>query len=138
MEPVVFHTVGAGGQAMDEMIEQARSWFQKAADAGPYPDAFLNMGHLDFMKEDYIGALDSYEEARRLAPDDPKVLLAEARAHHELENYGFAISYYDRLKETNPGLADQFSYLQFRGQDYGRASDVALMKSVIIWGEEEE
>gem|GEM_PF-6393696 len=121
-----------------EMIEQARSWFQKAADAGPYPDAFLNMGHLDFMKEDYIGALDSYEEARRLAPDDPKVLLAEARAHHELENYGFAVSYYDRLKETNPGLADQFGYLQFRGQDYGRASDVALMKSVIIWGEEEE
>jgi tetratricopeptide (TPR) repeat protein len=121
-----------------EMTDQAKTWFERAVEEEPYADAYLNLGHLEFMDEDYITALDYYDKAKDLAPGNPKVLLAESRAHHELENYGFAINYYDQLAETDPLLAEQFSYLQFRGQEYGRASDVALMKSLIVWGEEEE
>ena len=66
------------------------------------------------------------------------MILAISRAHHELENYGFATAYYERLQTGNPELADQFAYLQFRDSDTGRASDTATAKEVIVWGEEVE
>lgn len=121
-----------------EMIDEAEDWFGRALESGPLAAAYLNLGHLKFMKEEYIDAIDYYDEARELDPDDPRILLAEARAHHELENYGFAISYYEQVAQTAPALAEQFSYLQFRTQEIGRASDAAVMNSIIIWGEDEE
>ncbi len=121
-----------------EMTDQAREWLGKAIETEPSADAFLNIGHLDYMTEDYVTALRYYGQAESLEPHNDAVVLAISRVHHEMENYGLAIAYFETLETVNPDLADQFEYLRFRGSDVGRASDAALMKSVIIWGEDEE
>ena len=121
-----------------EMIDQAQEWLTKAIQTEPYADAYLNVGHLSYMQEQYIDALDNYERAEEIDPDDDAVVLAISRVHHELENYGYATRYYERLETLNPDMADRFDYLQFRGSDVGRASDAALMKSVIVWGEDDK
>lgn len=121
-----------------EMMDQAAEWFAKAIETEPCADAHLNIGHLKFMDEDYPGALAEYEEAEAIAPDDEAIVLAISRAHHELENYGYAITYYERLETIDPDMADRFAYLQYRGSEVGRASDAATLKHVVVWGEDQE
>ncbi len=118
-----------------EQLDEARRWFEDAAGRGDYAPAYVNLGHLDYLDDNYIDALRYYEQAEEIDPDDATVILAISRAHHELENYGFATAYYERLQIGNPELAGQFAYLQFRDSDTGRASDAATAKEVIIWGE---
>lgn len=121
-----------------EMTGDAQHALQRAVELGPLPHAYLNLGHLAYMQEDYQSALGYYEQAEELAPDDDAVVLGISRAQHELENYGYAIRYYEKLQASNPDMADRFAYLQFRASDTGRASDAASMQNVIVWGENDE
>ncbi|TVQ26525.1 MAG: hypothetical protein EA383_05305 [Spirochaetaceae bacterium] len=117
--------------------DRARQEFSRIADrTPPYPSALINLGNLEFLARDIHQALDYYERAQRLAPDNPVVLLAIARCHHEMENYGFVAHSYNRLKEINPDLAEEFSYLDFRGEEARRAAQVAEMVSRVVWDEE--
>jgi hypothetical protein len=119
-------------------LDQAKRYFQQALDAGRSPDALLNLGNIYYLEDDYRSALDHFEQAEDLDPDNPAIVLAVARIHHELENYGFSARSYERLQQLSPDLALQFEYLAFRGSDASRASDVAQMQSIIIWGGDEE
>ena len=121
-----------------EQLDDARRWFESAVQEGDYAPAYLNLGHIEYIDNDYIGALRYYGQAEEIDPDDDTVVLAISRAHHELENYGFATAYYGRLLLGNPELADQFAYLQFRDSATGRASDAATAEEAIVWGEEIE
>ncbi len=121
-----------------DQVDAARRWFRTALREAEYAPAYLNLGHIEYLNDDYVGALAYYQQAEEIDPGDDAVILAIPRAHHELENYGFATSYYERLQTGNRELADQFAYLQFRDSDTARASDVAATKEIIIWGEEIE
>ncbi|MEE8440138.1 MAG: hypothetical protein V3S41_00330 [Spirochaetia bacterium] len=120
------------------MFEEAEQKFKEALAEGPQADAYLNLGNLEFLRGDFLTASDLYEQAQDLDPDNPAVLLAVAKVHHELENYGMADRAYSALQEVAPIVAANFEYLQFRGSDAGRASDAAEQRNVMIWGEEEE
>ena len=82
-------------------------------------------------------ALKYYEQAGEKRPDNAKVLLCLARVNHELENYGTVRKYYDKLKVVSPSIATQFQYLDFRGSEASRAADIAQIKGVVLWDEEE-
>ncbi len=101
----------------------------------PFPQALLNLGHLRFLDKDLDGALAYYGKAQALLPDNPAVLLAVARTNHELENYGTVARVYSRLKQVDPALAGKYAYLDFRGEEARRASQVSGAASGVVWGE---
>ncbi len=120
------------------MFDEAEQKFKEALAKGPQADAYLNLGNLEFLRGDLLDAADLYEQAQDLAPENPFILLAVAKVHHELENYGMAERAYTTLQEVAPVVAADFEYLQFRGSDAARASDAADQRNVILWGEDEE
>ena len=44
-------------------------------------------------------------------PFDPWVLLSQALAHYEIDNYGTAAENFTKLSRIEPDLADRFSFL---------------------------
>lgn len=119
------------------LSDRARGEFERLAAARPpYASALVNLGHLHFLSKEVEAALGYYERAETLQPENPAVILAVARAHHELENYGLVSRTYARLKELDPELASQFAYLDFRGEEARRAAQVSEMATLVIWDEE--
>ncbi|TVR63650.1 MAG: hypothetical protein EA426_00775, partial [Spirochaetaceae bacterium] len=82
------------------LTDRARREFERiAAGTPPYAPAVLNLGNLHFLAKNIDRALEYYERASDLSPDNAIILLALARANHELENYGLVARTYGRLKE---------------------------------------
>ena len=50
---------------------------------------------------------------------------------------GTAQKAYSKLKEIDPELAGRFAYLDFRGDESARASDIEIIKETVLWEEEE-
>jgi len=101
-----------------------------------YVPALVNAGNICYKKKNPEKALSYYERAYDANPDNPTVLLCVARAHHELENYGFSEKAYTRLRTIDPALAMKFSYLGLRGEEAARAASAGDIKEVVIWVEE--
>jgi tetratricopeptide (TPR) repeat protein len=119
------------------LSDRARREFERVTTGSrPYAPALVNLGHLHFLAKEVEQALAYYERAEQLQPENPAVLLAVARAQHELENYGLVSRTYSRLKSLDPDLAAQFAYLDFRGETARRAAQVSDMASRVIWDEE--
>ncbi|MEW5816361.1 MAG: hypothetical protein AB1798_13310 [Spirochaetota bacterium] len=119
-----------------DLDEKAEEQFQKILKTKEYLPALLNMGNLYYLKADLKNAQMYYKRAEKVAPDNPKVLLSVARIDHELENYGTARATYSRLKDIDPLLANQFAYLDLRGEEASRAADAAQVKGVVVWAED--
>lgn len=120
------------------LTEDALLSFQEAIDREEYAPALANLGNIAFLEDDFFAAEDYYSRALDADPRDEAGLLGLARVSHELENYGTVTRYYEQVKELNPSLALQFSYLELRGEEAARASDAAQIGNRVFWGEEEE
>lgn len=118
--------------------EKARPYFQSAAATGKYFPALCNLGNLLYQESDFYGALVYYERAEALLPERPEVVFFLARTNHQLENYGTTRTLYEKLRVLSPHLAEQHSYLKYRGEDRLKASAVAGLKREMIWMTEEE
>jgi tetratricopeptide (TPR) repeat protein len=119
-----------------ELWEDALLQFNKILKTQEYYPALINVGNIYYLQGQMEKALDYYERASLTEPDNPKVLLCLARANHELENYGSARKAYSRLKNVDPDLAAQFSYLDLRGEEASRAAEMSAVKGVVVWEEE--
>lgn len=118
--------------------DRARSQFERVLERDPaHGGALVNLGHLYYLAGDMNPALAYYERALAAAPDNPRIVLAVARAHHELENYGLVSRHYEHLSRLDPELAIRFSYLDFRGEEATRAAEIANITRVVVWEEEE-
>jgi tetratricopeptide (TPR) repeat protein len=115
--------------------EHAKQVFGKLLDQEDYVPALLNMGNLVYLGGDRQKALEYYTRAQAKMPDSPSVLLAVARVNHDLENYEAAEKLYAELKEKDPVLAAKFAYLDLKGDEGTRASDVSGMKETVYWEE---
>ena len=91
---------------------------------------------LTYMKQEMEKALPYVDRAYQKDPSNPKVLLAVARVNHALENYYLVKKIYTELKELDPDLAFQFSYLDLRGEEASRAAEIGKVKGMIVWAEE--
>ena len=85
------------------------------------------------LERNFLEALSYYQQASSIEPDRPAVLLGLARAHYELENYGYVNSNYLKLKDAKPELAEQFAYLDMQHSDAIRASSVEEMRGMMVW-----
>jgi tetratricopeptide (TPR) repeat protein len=122
--------------ARNGLFDLAREEFEKAIANEEYVPALLNLGNIFYLKKQTEKALELYERAYGLAPGNPRVLLGVARASHDLENYFQAKKVYAELKKVDPDLANQFSYLDLRGEEASRAAAIAGVKEIVQWEEE--
>jgi tetratricopeptide (TPR) repeat protein len=113
--------------------EKAEQEFQQILAAKPYLPAILNLGHLYYSKKDWKSALEFYQQASDVDPNNPHTLLALARVNQELQNYDDAKKSYQRLKELNPTLASQFADLGEAKESGTRAADVESQRKAVIW-----
>jgi tetratricopeptide (TPR) repeat protein len=118
-----------------DLEDEAEAQFQKAANKEEYAQALVNLGNLYFLKQEMEKALSFYERALKKAPRDPKAMLGVARASHELENYFRVKQAYDQLKKVAPDIAQQFAYLELKGDEATRAAELSGAKETVIWAE---
>ncbi len=118
------------------LIEKAIIQFNRILEKEEYVPALVNMGNIKYINGDMDGALEFYNRAYNVNPNNPKVLLCIARVNHELENYGIVSKMYAKLQKEDPVLAEQFSYLALRGDEAIRAAKISDVKEVIVWDEE--
>ena len=121
--------------ASNGLTDKAVLEFERILKRQEYLPALLNLGNIRFLAGDYERALQLYERAAKKEPDNPHVLLALARVSHELENYGVVKSAFNRLKVKDPGLAQQFSYLELKGEEATRAGSISGVRDTVVWEE---
>ncbi len=131
-------TVNALGvlYARYDLQEKAQEQFRTVLENEEYVPALVNLANLRFLKKDMKEALAFYQRAYRKAPEDPHVLLGIARTNQELENYGMVKETYDELKKVAPKLAQQFAYLELKGEESSRAAETSGAEEMVVWDEE--
>lgn len=117
------------------LLEKARAMFQSALAKADYLPALLNLGNIHFLHREFDTARNYYERAQRANGNHPSVLLALARVHHELENYGIVRTAYEKLRTVKPALAADYAYLAYRGHAGGRALSSSEAFSRMHWEE---
>ncbi|MBN2049923.1 MAG: tetratricopeptide repeat protein [Spirochaetales bacterium] len=104
-----------------------------------YLPAKINLANVYFMKQEYQNALrlfhsveaDYEEQGRTESVSYHRVVLNLSRTYYELENYDLANQYSARLKELNPALAEEYSYLS-TGESGSRAADIHSRPDVLF------
>jgi len=114
---------------------QAQKEFEQVLSKDEYLPSLINIGNIHFMKDNNEKALEYYSRAAKKAPKNATVLLCIARANHAMENYSSAKKAYADLQAVNPNLAQQFAYLDLRGEEATRAADVTGVRGTVIWSE---
>ncbi len=121
------------------LYDRARRELAQLLDEAPdYAPAMANLGNIAFREGDAQTAVNLFQEALELRPDNPAILLSLARASHQIENYGTANWAFARVKELDPSLADRFAYLDLRGDDATRAAQIGGLDEVILWIDQED
>lgn len=116
------------------LIEKAKAEFSRVLAIEEYLPSLVNMGNIHFAQREIDQALEYYNRAAELAPDNGSVLLCVARANYEKENFPSVQKAYSRLSEVQPKLAEKYAYLVTRVEDVVRASEV--FKEDLLWQEE--
>ena len=135
--PYIYKNKLAVLYARNGMYEHAMKNLEEIADTRDYSPALINLGNIYFLKNNYKKALDYYQRVVNRDNSNKTALLGVARCHHELENYGFVGTTYDKLKIVDPDLATRFAYLDLKGAEAGRAASAAGVQNIVVWEEEE-
>ncbi len=120
------------------LFDKAEEQFTAALrlDRNLYNPVF-NLGNIHFLKGNYEDALEYYQRAERIKPENPLVIAGLARTKFELEKFEDAQDDYGRLTRISPDLAENYNYIGNTGNSIVRAS-AALDKGKTFWDEEEE
>ena len=113
--------------------DEAEEQFKKAVSSNNFLPSLVNLGNINFLNEDYAEALDYYNQVNRIKPDSPKVLLGIARACYQIEEYDKVADAYGQLKDLDPLLAEEYSYLEMQDAGTTRASDSERFTSMMPW-----
>jgi tetratricopeptide (TPR) repeat protein len=83
--------------------DKAEPYFRKALAKDPrYMPALVNLGNLYFLQENFYMAKNFYEQAYRLRPNHPAIILAVAKVNNELGNYSTVRDLYGDLQASDP------------------------------------
>jgi tetratricopeptide (TPR) repeat protein len=117
------------------LFDKATTQFDKVVKKEEYAPSLVNLGNIAYFKGERDKAMKLFERALAKSPKSPQVLLALARVNHDVENYYAVKKYFTDLKTLDPGLAEQFSYLDLKGEEASRAADITGAKEVLLWSE---
>ena len=73
---------------------------------------YFERGNAYFYKKEYDYALEDYETARKIYPDESSFICAIADCHRNLKDYESAIKYYDKALKLSP---DNYHFLLKKG-----------------------
>jgi hypothetical protein len=122
--------------AQHGLTEKAAARFRSILEQKEYAPALINLGNLFCLEKDWEAALEYYQRAEQVEPEKPVVLLGIARAHHELQNFGFAKKYFEALKSINPELADRYGYLEYGSHSSTREASPRFREETVEWDED--
>lgn len=117
------------------LYENAMRQFKLILDKTEYVPALINLGNVCYLGADMETAIQYFDRAYKKEPTNTTALLGLARASQEMENYGAVRKYYGELKAIDPTLAQQFAYLDLRGEEATRAAELSKAKEEMIWAE---
>jgi len=92
------------------MLEQAKPELIHAAQDDSI-DAWINLGNIFFLEQDYEVALSYYSYVLSLEPNNSLALLGAARSYYELNDFARSDAHYSSLTQQDPELARQYGYL---------------------------
>lgn len=116
--------------------DKAKKQFERIIGIKAYVPAFINLGNLYYLDNNYEQALYYYEQASKYAANNSAVLIQLARVYYEMENYKKSSQIFERVQSISPKLANRFAYLSAQSTETGRASEIA-QREVVIWQEEQ-
>ena len=119
------------------LYDRAKNELSKVLETSEHLPALLNMGNIYFLQGEMQNAIEYFNRAAAIKPDNPNVLLCIARTNHEIENYANVRDAYGKLKMLDPELAARFAYLDLRGNEASRAAEIGQVKGTVVWVEEE-
>lgn len=120
------------------LTDDAESAFGDSIRSRMNAPALVNLGNLEFLRENWMQAQEYYEQASGLEPQNALVLLSLARINHELENYGTTQRNLEQLAAIDSDLAETFPYLQMTGEDAARAADAQGARKLVLWSTDDE
>jgi hypothetical protein len=113
-------------------LDQATREFELCGPADYLP-ALMNLGNLCLLQKDWEGARGYYEQALRIGPETPGVLLGLARVSYEQGLYPVAAGLFSRLQELDANLAAKFPYLGGKSNNRSRAAAEGEREEVMVW-----
>ena len=113
--------------------EESTAWFDKVLLLEDDPRALVNMANVEFLKGDLTRARTYYNQAYRVDPFNPYVLLGLSRVDFEQENFGSSRDAYSKLEIVDPDLAERFSVLTGTGPDALEAARKSDLRRVVFW-----
>ncbi len=134
--PAALNKIGSIYARYGRYQEAEREFRNIMAQTDTYFPAYVNLGNIAFLEEDYGRALELFTRAYLMKPSNEGVLISLAKVHYELENSSVAAQYYQQAAAGNEHLADRFAYLDNGSQASGRASS-ADKRREMVWTEEE-
>ena len=96
--------------------------------------AYVNLGNVQLLKNDFKSALASYQGALRLAPNDASVLLGLVRAAYELDDRTDAAKWLDQLSAVDEKTAEKLSYVK-TGESSTSARGAEAGQEEMLWSE---
>lgn len=92
-----------------------------------YAPAVINMGNVQFLKNDTTKALTYYQKALKAAPKDARILINMALVYLDLGKYDESKKYYVQAKDSDPTLAGKYLYIE-TAQDGLRGADTGSLQ----------
>jgi hypothetical protein len=90
-----------------------------------YVPAIMNMGNVQFLKNDIPKALTYYQKALKLQPKNAKALINSALAYIELGKYEESRKYYAQARDADPSLALKYEFIESAQENGSRGSSAA-------------
>ncbi len=114
--------------------EEAEKEFMTILSQKEYSKALINLGHLYFLRENYVKAQDYYLRAQRQDPYDTHTLLALLKTNIALSRFTEAEGLFDTIKRLDPQLATRYAYLQSQ-ENTERAAN-KIDEETVIWADD--
>lgn len=116
------------------LYDKAAKEFQRIVAKTEYGPALCNLGTIAYAQGSLDAALAWYRRAYKVEPGASTVLLGLARVYHDRENYDEVRTWYGRLAEVDPQLAERYAYLGLRGEQTTRSADMRVAEE-LAWAE---
>ncbi|MBO7637636.1 MAG: tetratricopeptide repeat protein, partial [Treponema sp.] len=113
------------------LFVEADDQFKRARRKGYLP-SLLNTANVYFARKQYTIALEWYKKVLEEDAGNELAILGLARCYYELEDYDQCDAAFDIVRNKNPALASEYTYLgafeQTVGRSYSLADRIALTK----------
>ncbi|MBR6152815.1 MAG: tetratricopeptide repeat protein, partial [Treponema sp.] len=114
------------------LFVEADDQFKRARRKG-YKPALLNTANVYFARKQYEIALEWYRKVLETDKNNDLAMLGIARCQYELENYDECDAAFEIVRNRNPALAAEYTYLGAFEETVGRSFSLADRISMTKW-----